>query len=385
MIEVRGNMEQKLKRSWTEINLSALRKNYTIYQSLQPAGRKIMAVVKADAYGHGDVETAKALSELGCTDFAVSNSEEALKLRHAGIKGQILILGYTPVDQAQALFENEITQALVSEEYAEALAKSGFAVKAQFALDTGMRRIGLNADDPENCERAIRKYAALLTLTGVFTHLCVADTETPEAIDFTKKQIQLYEAVVKRIGDLQLPYCHCMNSAGGLWHDSEFSCFSRLGIVLYGLKPDFANTLPEGIEPVLEWKSVVSMVKEISKGDTVGYGRAYRANQTMRIATVTTGYADGYHRLLSNRGYVLIHGKKAPIVGRVCMDQFMVDVSEIENVSLGTEVVLIGRSGSEVLTADDMAQMVGTIGYEIVCDISKRVKRYFIDSSWQTA
>ena len=362
------------KRCWTEIDLQQIKKNYEVYKQTIPLSLEIMAVVKADAYGHGDKVVAKFLSDQGIRHFAVSNIDEAIHIRTAGAEGQILILGYTPIDRANDLITYDITQALISEEYAEEIENTGLPIKCEFALDTGMRRIGLNADEPEECEKVIRKYAHLLD--GLFTHLCVADT--PGQDEFTEGQIKKYEVVCKRVSDLNLPYCHCLNSAGGIWHKSEISCFARFGIILYGLKPDFMNTLPEGIEPALSWKSVVSMVKDVRPGDTIGYGRSFEVKKSMRIATIPTGYADGYSRLLSNKGYVLINGKKASIVGRVCMDQVMVDVSEIDNVGLGTNVVLIGKSGNEVLTADDLANIYGTIGYEVVCGISKRVDRDYI-------
>ena len=371
-------MQWENKRSWTEIAFSSLKKNYNIYRDFQPSYKHIMAVVKADAYGHGDRVVAKYLSDNGVRHFAVSNINEAIHIREAGIEGQILILGYTPIERAEELVRYDITQTLLSEDYTERLASQGLPVKCQFAIDTGMRRIGLNADDTGECERVIRKtFSTSLQLDGLFTHLCVADT--PEQDDFTKHQIQLFEAVTRRVSDLNLPYCHCLNSAGGLWHYTDVSCFARLGIILYGLKPDYMNTLPDGIEPALSWKSVVSMIKEVKPGDTIGYGRSYTVDRPMRIATIPTGYADGYPRLLSNRGWVLINGHKALIVERVCMDQMMVDVTAIPNVEYESEVVLIGKSGDEVITADDLANLIGTIGYEIVCGISKRVERVYID------
>ena len=216
-------------------------------------------MVKADAYGHGDQKVAKFLYDLGVQHFAESNIDEAIHIRTSGVEGQILILGYTPIDRVQDLIKYDVTQALLSEEYAEEIIKTGLSIKCQFAIDTGMRRIGLNADDLDNCERVIRKYSSLLQ--GLFTHLCVADT--PEQDEFTDGQIKKFESVVNRVSDLSLPYCHCMNSAGGLWQHSDSSCFARLGIILYGLKPDYLNSLPKGIEPVMSWKSVVSMVKSV--------------------------------------------------------------------------------------------------------------------------
>ena len=359
-------------RSWVEINLQQLKQNFEIYKALQPEGREIMAVVKADAYGHGDKEVAGMLDAIGVKYFAVSNIDEAIHVRSV-TDSEILILGYTPIDMAGKLVENNITQALLSEEYAEQLLSTALPIKCQFAIDTGMRRIGLNADDADECERVIRKYKK--NLTGLFTHLCVADT--PEQNEFTNGQIKKFNAVCERVADLNLS-SHCMNSAGGLWHTGK-SAYSRLGIILYGLKPDYMNTLPEGVEPVLTWKSVVSMVKNVKPRDTIGYGRSYTVEKPMTIATIPTGYADGYSRLLSNKGWVLINGKKASIVGRICMDQMMVDVSEIEGVAIGTEVILLGQSGNERITADDLANLYGTIGYEIVCGINKRVKRNYIE------
>ncbi len=364
------------KRCWVEIDLQQIYNNCSIYKRLLPSSMEIMAVVKANAYGHGDVVIARILQNFGVKYFAVSNIDEAIHIRNAGIQGDILILGYTPILRATELVRYDIIQALLSEEYAEQIKRTNLPIKCQFAIDTGMRRIGLNADDPIECERVIRKYSFMLN--GIFTHLCVADTENEN--DFTESQIHKFEIICERITDLKMSFCHCMNSAGGIWHSSKISCFARLGIILYGLKPDYLNKLPDGITPVLSWKSVVSMVKKVKSGDTIGYGRTYCANKDMLIATIPTGYADGYSRLLSNRGWVIINGKKAPIVGRVCMDQMMVDVSDINEVNIGTEVILIGKNGDEVITVDDLANIYDTIGYEVVCDISQRVERIYINT-----
>ena len=372
-------MKELSKRCWTEINLSIIVRNYQIYKNNLPENKKIMAVVKADAYGHGDIEVAAALQKEGVTDFAVATIDEAVKLRQSGIKGQILILGYTPVDKAEKLIEYDITPAIPDQYYAEKLSQKHLPVKVHFALDTGMNRIGLDADNPDYCDKIIRKYKDELNITGLFTHLCVADSDDQESKRFTKNQIEKFERVINKIADLNLPYNHCLNSASGLWHDCKKSVFARLGIVLYGLKPDYKNSLPQGIMPGLSWYSVVSMVKQVHAGETIGYGRTFTASKEMKIATVCAGYADGYNRMLSNKYFVLINGKKAPITGRICMDQFMVDVTDIPDVEMGTKVILIGKSGEEEITADEMADCIGTIGYEIVCNISKRVNRAFIN------
>lgn len=375
------------KRSWIEINLSTLKNNYLKYKDSLRTNAEIMAVVKADAYGHGDVQVARILSECGVHLFAVSNVDEAVGLRESGIKGEILILGYTSVSYAKTLLYHDLTQAIVSEEYAKSLADTNLKVKCQFAIDTGMNRIGIDGDNPQDCERIIRDYSKHLNLTGLFTHLCVADTDTEECKQFTYGQINKFREVAERVLDLNLPYVHCCNSAGGLFYLKEDSLFKhiggivRLGIILYGLKPDDANTLPSGIEPAMEWKSQISLVKDMHPGETIGYGRTYRVDRESRIATITTGYADGLNRMLSNRGVVMVNGCKAPIVGRVCMDQTLIDVTSIPNVEAGTIVTLIGRNGDLQYTADDMARDLGTIGYEVICNITKRVQRFYVNSN----
>lgn len=356
-----------LKRSWVEVSLEKIAANYKIYKAQLPATQEIMAVVKADGYGHGAVEVAKTVQTLGCENFAVSNIEEAKQLRENGVHGQILILGYTPLSSISELLTYDLTQALLSEGYAEKL--SGIGIKVQFAIDTGMNRIDLDADNPESCEKIIRKYSSGFELTGLFTHLCVADIQSEE--EFTNGQIAKFKGVVERVRDLELPFIHSMNSAGGLWNNG-YGNLVRLGIILYGLKPDYSNELPKGIKPALEWKSVISMIKTVHPGETIGYGRSYTADREMVVATIPTGYADGYNRRLSNKGKVLINGIEAPIVGRICMDQMMVDVTGLD-VNFEEEVTLLGNG----YTADDMAKDIGTIRYEIVCDIGKRVSRVY--------
>lgn len=362
--------ESKLvKRSWVEINLEQIKLNYRIYS--KNTTKDIMAVVKADAYGHGGVKVAQILQKEGVQSFAVSNIKEAIELRENGINGLILILGYTPINNLDLVRKYDITQALLSEEYVEDVIATGIKIKCHYAIDTGMNRIGIEANDIESCVKAISKAAEHLDLRGLFTHLCVADT--PSQDNFTNTQIEKFHSIISSVANLKLLENHCLNSAGGLWHDTD-STFVRLGIVLYGLKPDYENLLPAGIKPAMVWKSVVSMIKFVNLGETIGYGRTFAVEKKMKIATISTGYADGYNRGLSNKGFVIIKGKKAPIVGRVCMDQFMVDVTDIPEVKMYDEVLLM----CEDFNADDMANMLGTIGYEIICDIGKRVERVYL-------
>lgn len=377
-------IDQIEKRSWVEVDLRQIENNYLLYKKALAKDANIMAVIKADAYGHGDAMVARTLSSLGVKLFAVSNIDEAVGLRNAGINGEILILGYSSPMYANTLHYLDLTQAIVSEEYALALAKSGFDIKCQFAVDTGMNRIGIPSYNSKEAATIIKAYSSKLRVTGIFTHLCVADGASDDDRQYTSMQLKRFKAVVDQIKDLHLPYIHCYNTAGGLYHlkDDDFNQdignIVRVGIALYGLKPDKNNVLPEGIKPAMTWKSVISRVQKLDIGETISYGRTFTTTRPSLIATVTTGYADGYNRLLSNKGFVMIKGQKAPIVGRICMDQTLVDVTDIPDVKMGDVVVLMGESGDLSYTADDMAADLGTIGYEIICGISKRVQRFYV-------
>ena len=359
------------ENSWVEIDPGRIVQNFRICSSLAP-GKRIMAVVKANAYGHGDVEVASALESAGCDFFAVANPSEALRLRRGGIRGDILILGFSTPDALPDLIEHNIIQTIVSAEHAEMMKARDLRV--HFAVDTGMNRIGLDGEDTDECERTIREYSDIFRVEGIFTHLCVADE--PEEDAFTRRQAELFYKLADRISDMRLPSVHCLNSAGIMrFTDSDRGSVARLGIALYGYSPDPALALPGGVLPALEWKTRVSTVKTLTPGETVGYGRAYKAESPVRVATLTAGYADGYSRRLScGNGYVMINGRKAPVLGRVCMDQTMVDVTGIDGVGPMTEATLIG----EGISADDMAALTGTISYEALCGISSRVKRKYI-------
>ena len=341
------HVNQIEKRSWIEINLSQLRTNYNNYKKYLKRDVEIMAVIKADAYGHGDVQVARMLSDLGVHLFAVSNIDEAVGLREAGINGEILILGYSSPIYAKTLYDFNLIQTLVSEEYAELLANTGYHIKCQFAIDTGMNRIGINADNIIQCEQIIRKYSKKLNINGIFTHLCVADSKDDSDKDFTLKQIHKFKSIADKVSDLNLQYIHCFNSAGGLYYLDNSDYYNvignivRLGIILYGLKPDYSNILPKGIKSAFTWKSVISMVKSVKKGNYIGYGRSHKVERDSVIATIATGYADGLNRLLSNKGFVMINGHKAPIVGKICMDQTLVVVRGIINVTQGMQTLLI--------------------------------------------
>lgn len=377
-------IDQIEKRSWVEVDLKQIATNLEICKKSLKKEASIMAIIKADAYGHGDARVAQILSSQGVKLFAVSNIDEAVGLRNAGISGEILILGYSSPIYANTLHYLDLTQTVVSEEYAIALANSGYELKCQFAIDTGMNRIGISSRNPVETANIIRRYTHNLKITGIFTHLCVADSLSEDDRDYTKLQLRRFKDVVDQVSDLNLPYIHCYNTAGAFYHlqDDELNksigSIVRMGIALYGLKPDSKFVLPDGVKPAMAWKSVISQVKKLSPGEPISYGRTYFTKKPSIIATVTTGYADGYNRLLSNRGFVMINGFKAPIVGRICMDQTLVDVTEIPDVHMGDVVVLMGESGNLNYDANDMADDLGTIGYEIICGVSKRVQRFYV-------
>ena len=375
-------MNEYLRRAWAEIDLDRLGKNLEELKGLAH-GTQIACVVKANAYGHDDRSIAPYLEEHGITFFAVSNIKEALTLRECGVKGEILILGHTPYEYASELSEEAIIQTAVSAEYAvrmsEYAKKLGVKVRLHLAVDTGMGRIGVPAEKaPEALYQISRRDGVILD--GMFTHFACADSYDEDDTAYTEEQKRLFFTAAEKARDMgtELRHIHCLNSAGGTFSYDSRSTLVRFGIMLYGLKPDRSLELPVKLMPVMDLKAAVSFVKTVPAGKTISYGRTYRTERETAIATIPRGYADGYPRELSNKAHVLINGHRAPVIGRVCMDQLMADVTGIPDVHEGSEVVLIGRSGDEVITADDLAELVGTIGYEIVCGISKRVPRVII-------
>lgn len=376
-----------IKRSWTEINIAQLKQNYIECKKYLSDSEQIMAIIKADAYGHGSIQVGKALSDLGVKLFGVANLQEAIELRDAGISGDILILGYTSCDYSKLLIDYDLTQTLVSEEHAKSFEDAGYRIKCQFAIDTGMNRIGLDADDPDTCVSIIRYYKDVFQLTGIFSHLCVADSLSDIDKSFTCRQINLFNDIVHKVTDLNLQYTHILNSAGFIGkfytntiHSPHICNVIRLGIILYGVSPSSSIPLPSPMLPILSWKAEVSMIKDLHVGESIGYGRTYYADKDMKVATITVGYADGYNRLLSNKGYVIVNGQKARILGNICMDQSIIDVSGINNISMGSEIMLLTSGENRMYNVEKMASDSVTIPYEVLCGISKRVIKVYNNS-----
>ena len=363
--------------TYVQIDLDAICENLRTIRT--KAGVQVMAVIKADAYGHGAVQIAKHL-QAQCAFFGVSSLSEALELRYAGIENPILILGHTPSAAFEMVVKHRIRPTIYRYESAAALSaeavRQGVTAAFHFAVDTGMSRIGFQVT-PEAADICAR-IAALpnLEAEGLFSHFATADCE-----DLSKARAQaarfdaFYEMLKARNVHIRLR--HLDNSAGIMNFENHYEMV-RSGIVTYGLYPS-AQVSPALLKltPALQWRSRVTHVKTLEAGREISYGGTYRTTKPTTVATVPVGYADGYRRGLSNRFYVLIRGRRAPIIGRVCMDQMMVDVSDIADVGIGDSVILIGRDGDENISFEQMAAALDTINYELVCGISRRVPRYY--------
>lgn len=376
-------MTNKFSRVCAYIDLDAACANIAAVQKRVGDGVKVMVILKADAYGHGAVPLAKTLEEnTSAYAFGVATVEEGVQLRENGITKPILVLSYAFPELFKQAVENKIdltvfeysTAKLLNETAAAAGETAGVHIK----IDTGMHRIGFLPSD-ENLEE-IKKIAALpnLEIKGIFSHLACADFADKSFANEQKKLFEQFTEKVKAAG-VEIPIRHIYNSAATMDFDGGCMDMVRCGIVTYGLDPSDEVKF-ENLEttPIMQIKSHIAYIKEINEGDTVGYGAAFMAKRRSRIATIPCGYGDCYPRLLTNKGRVLINGHSAPVTGRVCMDQFMVDVTDIPDVKQGDEVTIVGVSGKERLTVEELAKTAGSFNYEYVCDITKRVPRVYI-------
>ncbi|ACJ75751.1 alanine racemase [Thermosipho africanus Ob7] len=359
-------MGTESRRTFAEININNYIENLKYFQKkCSPA--KVMPVIKANAYGHGAVMLAKSAEKMGIDYFAVAFLEEALILRKNGINTNILVFNYLDKDFVPLAADNNITITIISNEQVEEYKDLIKKPKVHINIDTGMNRVGIEPKD------AMKIYEKLISngfeVEGIYTHFAVADSLKKEDIEFTKKQYEKFLEV-----NLPVKIRHTNNSAASLSGIISCGDYVRIGIASYGLMPS-NQVKDENLKPVLTWKSVVSHVKTLKKGESVSYGRTFVAPYDMKVATIPVGYADGYWRHLSNNGEVLINGKRRKILGRVCMDQFVVEADD--EVKIGDEVILIGKQGNEFISAEEIADKVGTINYEVTCRISERVPRIY--------
>ncbi|MGE4214518.1 MAG: alanine racemase [Anaerotignaceae bacterium] len=370
------------RRTVAEIDLDALDFNIKSIRKRVPIGTKILGTIKADGYGHGAIEVAEVLRQNGVEMFSVALLDEAIHLRKNGVKESILILGFTPAHCAEELVKYDIIQTISSFREAEAVSaaavKLGKKAKIHIKIDTGMGRLGFFP-----CQKSVEEIVKIaqldgIEIDGIFTHFAISDCTDKTFTSIQKgKFLSMIDELEKH--GITIPHKHCANSAGIMDFDDLFLDLVRPGIILYGMYPS-DEVIKENLllKPAMCLKTQVSFIKEVDEATSIGYGRTYFANEKRKIATLPVGYADGFSRLLSNKGFVIIHGQKAPIVGRICMDQCMVDITEIEGVNIEDEVVLMGKMGNAEISADDIAKLIGTINYEVVCMVDKRVPRVYI-------
>ena len=368
-------------RTWCEVDLRAIRQNMINIRKKAGQGPKVMAVIKADGYGHGAAEIGQYIYD-EADYFGVATIEEAVELREAGIDKPILVLGYTSPSLYGQNLKYDVEQTVYTMEAAEKMSeeavKSGRTARIHIALDTGMTRIGVSPDEKGLAfVQAVQRLPGI-SVVGLFSHLSCADMADKT---YTREQLARFDFFVELLekNHISIPVKHVCNSAGIMEFDDHRYDMVRAGIILYGLYPS-EEVRKEALElaPAMEWKTHVVNIMEPEMNRGISYGATYVTDHPCRIATISIGYADGYPRSLSNKGWVLIHGKKAPIVGRVCMDQTMVDITDIPDVKMEDVVTLIGRDGEERISVEDMADLSGSFNYEFVCCLGKRIPRVYV-------
>lgn len=383
-------LNEYLKRSWAEIELGALEWNLGQIRARLHEGCRVMGVVKADAYGHGACYVAKKLAACGVEWFGVSNLEEALELRRAGLAQPMLIFGVTPEEHAGVLAREGITQAVYADDYARALSaeavRQGVAVDVHMKLDTGMTRLGYLCDDAcfERSTDEVCAAAALpnLRARGVFTHFAASDEYENDSPAFTRMQLDRFSRMVDALArrGVHFELRHCCNSAGVMSYPEAHFEMVRPGNLLYGMVPSPECAGVMELRPVMTLRSVVASVKHVGAGAQVSYGRTHTLQRDADVAVVPIGYADGYRRALSRRARMLVNGHYAPVIGTVCMDQLMLDVSNVPGVKRGDPVVVIGAQGGQCVSTEELAGLLGTINYEITCQLTKRLPRVYLEN-----
>ncbi len=378
-------MDYKLNRAWAEIDLDAIAHNVREIRRITNKRAEIMGAVKADAYGHGVVETVRTMLDNGVTRLAVSMLDEAIQLRKLGIDVPILILSYTDPVRAEEIILNEVTQTVFSHDLAKALSnaavKLGRNIKIHVKVDTGMTRVGFMPG--YSAVKNVLEISRLpnIIIEGLFSHFASADEADRS---YTKMQFEKFMSIcseLSRVG-VHIPVKHVCNSAGIMEYPEMHLDMVRPGIILYGIYPsDEVDRNKISLKPAMTLKANVILVKDVERDTCISYGRTFKTARESRIATIPIGYADGYTRLLSNKGQVLVNGEKVPVVGRICMDQCMIDVTDARHpVSVGDEAVLFGRQGGEEISVGEVASAIGTISYEVLCIIGKRIPRVYIQN-----
>lgn len=383
MYQTEAIMDYKLNRAWAEIDLDAIAHNVREIRKFTGKKVEMMGVVKADAYGHGVREVVRTLLDNGVTQLAVSMLDEAIQIRNMGIDVPILILSYTDPIRAEELILNDVTQTVFSLDLAQALSsasvKLGKKIKVHVKVDTGMTRIGFMP----GCDavKSITEISRLpgLVVEGVFTHFASADEREK---DYTQMQYDRFLGLCTELSraGIEIPVKHACNSGGIMQYPEMHLDMVRPGVILYGLYPSKdVDREKIRLKPAMTLKANVIMVKEVEPDTCISYGRIFRTSRKSKIATIPIGYADGYTRLLSNKGRMLVNGEFAPVVGRICMDQCMIDVTDLKkDVHVGDEVVIFGSQNGVGISVDEIAADIGTINYELVCIIGKRIPRVYL-------
>ena len=374
-------MKNFVKRTWAEIDVDAISHNIAEIRKIVGGSVKIMASVKADGYGHGVEMTAKTVLDAGADYLAVSCVNEALEIRRFGIDAPILVLGYTPEGEYEAAIRNDVTLTVFRCEDAAAInaeaARLCLIAKVHIKINVGMNRIGFEMSETDEAAEIMNMKN--LFVEGIFTHFPCADENKDE---LTEKQFEKYTDFVNKLEEKcgkKIPVHHVCNSAATVKFKSMHLDMVRTGIIIYGLYPseEFDRNLIN-LKPAMSIKTVVSRIQYICKGEKISYGGTYAAEKDMKIVTLPIGYADGFSRQLSNKGRVIIGGKYANIVGKVCMDQCMIDVTDVNNINVGDEVIIMGCADGKSVSADALAGIIGTINYEIVCGVGRRVPRVYL-------
>ncbi|MFJ7914160.1 MULTISPECIES: serine racemase VanT catalytic subunit [unclassified Lysinibacillus] len=375
-LRYRKKVQNSMNRSWIEVDLNNLEHNVRILQGSMPKDCELMAVVKADAYGHRTFEVSTFINQIGVKAFAVATIDEGIKLRKYGVKGEILILGYTCPTRAKELHKYSLIQSLIDYNYAVALSHQGYNLKSHIKIDTGMKRLGFDVDDIAEIIEIFK--TKQLGVCGIYTHLCVSDSLLPKDVEFTQIQISRFYSLIGMLLENGVnPNKVHIQSSYGLLNYPELQCdYVRAGIALYGVlsSPTDQTKLKLDLKPVLSLKSKVILIRAIKEGETVGYGRAFTASRNSLIAILPIGYADGVPRNLScGKGNVLIDGYQAPIVGRICMDHLAIDVTDIPHVAVDDIATIIGRDGEMELTAPEVANNSGSLSNELLSRLGTRL------------